>query len=47
MITVKFNDQQIPDSPFRVCVLPASGESQRLNVRDLQQIGLQVKLIII
>ena len=44
LISVKFNDQQIPDSPFKVCVLPAAGDSQRLHVHDLQQLGVQVSL---
>jgi len=42
LVSVKFNDQHIPDSPFKVCVLPAAGDSQRLHVHDLQQLGLQV-----
>ena len=39
---VTFNDQQIPDSTFKLCALPAAGDSERLHVHDLQQLGLQV-----
>jgi len=42
MITIKFNDQPIPDSPFKVYILPASGDSKKLHVDNLQQLGLQV-----
>jgi len=45
LIYVKFNDQQIPDSPFKVCVLPVAGDSQRLHVHDLQQLGVQVSTL--
>jgi len=43
LITVKFNDQPIPDSPFKVYILPATGDSKKLKVNNLQQLGLQVK----
>ena len=46
LLSVKFNDQHIPDSPFKVCVLPAGGDSQRLQVHDLQQLGIQVSLYV-
>jgi filamin len=43
LISVKFNDQPIPDSPFKAYILPASGDSKKLQVSNLQQLGLQVK----
>jgi len=42
LISVKFNDQQIPDSPFKVYIQPSVGDSRRLHVHDLQQLGVQV-----
>lgn len=42
LITVKFNDQPIPDSPFKVYILPAAGDSKKLLIHDLQQLGVQV-----
>ena len=44
LVSVKFNDQHIPDSPFRVFLAPSTGEIQKLNVSDLQEHGLQVRL---
>ena len=42
LVTVKFNDQHIPDSPFKVYILPAGGDTKKLQVQNLQQRGLQV-----
>jgi len=42
---VKFNDQHIPDSPFKVYLSPSSGDIQKLNVSDFQEHGLQVSLL--
>ncbi|ELU02480.1 hypothetical protein CAPTEDRAFT_100274 [Capitella teleta] len=44
MVSVKFNDQHIPDSPFKVYVAPGSGDSQKLSVESLEALGLQVRL---
>jgi len=44
LVSVKFNDQHIPDSPFKVYLAPSSGDIQKLNVSDLQEHGLQVCL---
>ena len=41
LVSVKFNDQHIPDSPFKVSIAPSSGDIRKLNIRDLEQ-GLQV-----
>jgi len=45
LVSVKFNDQHIPDSPFKVYLAPSTGDIQKLNVSDLQEHGLQVKLL--
>jgi len=42
LVSVKFNDQHIPDSPFKVYLAPSTGDIQKLNVSDLQEHGLQV-----
>ena len=42
MVSVKFNDQHIPDSPFKVYVSPATGDMQKLSIQSMQQQGLQV-----
>ena len=42
VVSVKYNGEHIPDSPFRVFVAPAVGDSRKLNVTNLQQQGLQV-----
>ena len=45
MVSVKFNDQHIPDSPFKVHVAPATGDVQKLRVENLGEQSLQVCLI--
>jgi filamin len=35
-VTIKFNDQQIPDSPFKVFVAPCSKDATTLSLHDLQ-----------
>jgi len=45
MVSVKFNDQHIPDSPFKVHVAPSTGDVQKLTVESLQEQSLQVMLI--
>lgn len=42
MVSVKFNDEHIPDSPFRVPVLPSSGDARKVTVQALKQKGLEV-----
>ena len=42
MVSVKFNDQHIPDSPFKVHVAPSTGDVQKLTVESLQEQSLQV-----
>jgi filamin len=42
LVSVKFNGQHIPDSPFKVYMLPSGGDSKKLNIQNLQQHGLQV-----
>jgi len=42
LVSVKFNDQYIPDSPFKVYMAPSTGETRKLNIHDLQEHGLQI-----
>jgi filamin len=41
-VSVKFNDDHIPDSPFRVSITPSIGDARKLSVQSLQDRGLQV-----
>ncbi|XP_072310047.1 filamin-C isoform X2 [Eucyclogobius newberryi] len=41
-VSIKFNDEQIPDSPFIVPVATLSDEARRLTVTSLQEMGLVV-----
>lgn len=40
-VAIKFNDEHIPDSPFKVDVTPASGDAKRVEVAHLQEHNLQ------
>ena len=40
-MSVKFNDQHIPDSPFKVYVAPSTGDSKKLTMQQ-QDLNLQV-----
>ncbi|XP_012939324.2 filamin-A-like [Aplysia californica] len=40
-VSVKFNDEHIPDSPFRVNITPSIGDARKLSVQSLQDRGLQ------
>ncbi|XP_056000448.1 filamin-A-like isoform X18 [Ostrea edulis] len=42
LVSVKFNDEHIPESPFKVYVTPSIGDARKLSVAALQQKGLQV-----
>ena len=42
MVSVKFNDEHIPQSPFRVYVTPSIGDARKLSVSSLQQKGHNV-----
>ncbi|XP_036366037.1 filamin-A isoform X2 [Octopus sinensis] len=42
LVSVKFNDEHIPESPFRVAISPSVGDAQKLSVHSLQEKGLQV-----
>jgi filamin len=42
MVSVKYNGEHIPDSPFKVYIAPSTGESQKLNVQNLQQQELPI-----
>jgi len=42
LVSVKFNDQHIPDSPFKVHVSPGTGDAQRLTINQLHDQGLQI-----
>ena len=41
-VSIKFNDQSIPDSPFDVYVAPSGADSTRLDVTDLDKQVLEV-----
>lgn len=41
-MSVLFNDEHIPDSPFRVPVLPSSGDARKVTVQSLKLKGLEV-----
>jgi len=41
-VNVKFNDEHIPDSPFRVVVHPSSGGARKVTVQSFKQKGLEV-----
>ncbi|XP_078339973.1 filamin-A-like isoform X11 [Crassostrea virginica] len=42
LVSVKFNDEHIPESPFKVYITPSIGDARKLSVAALQQKGLQV-----
>lgn len=42
MVSVKFNDQHIPDSPFKVYIGGSNDNIRKLSVHSLQQSGLQI-----
>ena len=42
LVSIKFNDEHIPESPFRVPISPSIGEAKKLSVSALQNKGLQV-----
>lgn len=44
LVSVKFNDEHIPESPFKVYITPSIGDARKLSVAALQQKGLQVGL---
>ncbi|XP_061570875.1 filamin-C-like isoform X3 [Cololabis saira] len=41
-VSIKFNDEHIPDSPFLVPVATLSDDSRRLTITSLQEMGLKV-----
>ena len=41
-VGVKFNDQHIPDSPFRVYITPAQGDAHKIEVGQFPDAGCQV-----
>ncbi|KAL8611652.1 hypothetical protein ACOMHN_065130 [Nucella lapillus] len=41
-ISIKFNDEHIPESPFRVPVTPSIGDARKISITALQERGLQV-----
>ncbi|XP_048239132.1 filamin-A-like isoform X3 [Haliotis rufescens] len=42
LVSIKFNDEHIPDSPFRVEISPSIGDARKLSVAALQDKGLIV-----
>ncbi|XP_052093728.1 filamin-A-like isoform X19 [Mytilus californianus] len=42
LVSIKFNDEHIPDSPFKVDICPSIGDARKISVSALQQKGLQV-----
>ncbi|KAL8615195.1 hypothetical protein ACOMHN_029211 [Nucella lapillus] len=41
-VSIKFNDEHIPDSPFRVPISPSIGDARKISMSALQDKGLQV-----
>ena len=41
-VGVKFNDQHIPDSPFRVYITPAQGDAHKIEIGQFPDAGCQV-----
>ncbi|KAM6962063.1 filamin-C-like isoform 2-T2 [Tautogolabrus adspersus] len=41
-VSIKFNDEHIPDSPFIVPIATLSDDSRRLTITSLQEMGLKV-----
>ncbi|CAF2157131.1 unnamed protein product [Rotaria magnacalcarata] len=41
-ISIKFNDEHIPDSPFNVAIVPPFGDAKRLTIHSLKTKGLDV-----
>ena len=41
-VSIKFNDEHIPDSPFRVPITPSIGDARKISISALQDKGLQV-----
>ncbi|KAK6175823.1 hypothetical protein SNE40_014209 [Patella caerulea] len=42
LVSIKFNDEHIPDSPFRVPISQSIGDAKKLSINALQDKGLQV-----
>ncbi|XP_041349933.1 filamin-A-like isoform X2 [Gigantopelta aegis] len=42
LVSVKFNDEHIPDSPFSVPISPSIGDARKLSIASFQDRGLQV-----
>ncbi|TMS38553.1 hypothetical protein L596_005251 [Steinernema carpocapsae] len=42
VVAVKFNDQHIPDSPFKVFIAPSTGEARKLELASFPDMGLPV-----
>ncbi|XP_070558725.1 filamin-A-like isoform X9 [Ptychodera flava] len=40
-VSIKYNDEHIPDSPYKVFVTPPIGDARRLSVTSLQETGLK------
>jgi len=41
-ISIKFNDEHIPDSPFNVSIVPPFGDAKKLTIHSLKTKGLEV-----
>jgi filamin len=42
MVSIKFNDEHIPESPFRIPITPSIGDARKVSVQALQSKGLAV-----
>ncbi|XP_052286873.1 filamin-A-like isoform X5 [Dreissena polymorpha] len=42
LISVKFNDEHIPESPFRIPITPSIGDARKISVSALQHKGLTI-----
>ncbi|KAK7101853.1 hypothetical protein V1264_020173 [Littorina saxatilis] len=41
-VSIKFNDEHIPESPFRVPITPSIGDARKISIQALQDKGLTV-----
>jgi len=44
LVSIKFNDEHIPESPFRVPITPSIGDARKISVSALQSKGLNVSI---
>lgn len=42
-VGIKFNDQHVPDSPYKVYISPAMGDAHKLEVAQFPDAGVQTE----